>query len=208
MRGINQIHVKSQIGLNFADGLRSIVRQDPDIIMVGEIRDPETADISIQAALTGHLVFSTVHTNDAAGAVTRLLDMGIENFLISSALLGVLAQRLVRVICSECKEELTMKPALKIEMGITDDEEITIHHGKGCKACGQTGFRGRCGIYELLVIDDSIRELILKKSTAQTICDQARKNGMRTLREDGWDKVVKGITTIEEILRVTLNDRN
>ncbi|MBT3923898.1 MAG: type II secretion system ATPase GspE [Nitrospina sp.] len=208
MRGINQIHVKSQIGLNFADGLRSIVRQDPDVIMVGEIRDPETADISIQAALTGHLVFSTVHTNDAAGAVTRLLDMGVENFLISSALLGVLAQRLVRVICPNCKEEAPLTPVLKTEMGLLEKENVKVYHGKGCKACSHTGFKGRCGIYELLVIDDSIRELILKKVTAQDICDQARKNGMRTLREDGWDKVVKGITTVEEILRVTINDRN
>lgn len=208
MRGINQIHVKSQIGLNFADGLRSIVRQDPDVIMVGEIRDPETADISIQAALTGHLVFSTVHTNDAAGAITRLLDMGVENFLLSSALLGVLAQRLVRVICPECKEEAPLTPTLKIEMGLLEKANVKVYHGKGCKACSQTGFRGRCGIYELLIIDDSIRELILKKTTAQTICDQAREGGMRTLREDGWEKVVQGITTVEEILRVTLSDRN
>ncbi len=208
MRGINQIHVKSQIGLNFASGLRSIVRQDPDVIMVGEIRDPETAEISIQAALTGHLVFSTVHTNDAAGAITRLLDMGIENFLISSALLGVLAQRLVRVICPECKEEATLTPTLRKEMGQIGKEDFKVYHGKGCSACSQTGFKGRCGIYELLVIDDHIRELILKKTTAQIICDQARQTGMTTLREDGWDKVAKGITTVEEILRVTLNDRN
>ena len=208
MRGINQIHVKPQIGLNFASGLRSIVRQDPDVIMVGEIRDPETAEISIQAALTGHLVFSTVHTNDAAGAITRLLDMGIENFLISSALLGVLAQRLVRVICPDCKEEKPLAPALRAEMGHLGKEDIKVYHGKGCKACSQTGFRGRCGVYELLVIDDNIRELILKKSTAQIIRDQARQKGMTTLREDGWDKVVKGITTVEEILRVTQNDRN
>lgn len=207
MRGINQIHVKPQIGLNFASGLRSIVRQDPDVIMVGEIRDPETAEISIQAALTGHLVFSTVHTNDAAGAITRLLDMGIENFLISSALLGVLAQRLVRVICPDCKEEKPLAPALRAEMGQLGKENIKVYHGKGCKACSQTGFRGRCGVYELLVIDDNIRELILKKSTAQIIRDQARQKGMTTLREDGWDKVVKGITTVEEILRVTQNDR-
>ena len=152
MRGINQIHVKSQIGLNFAGGLRSIVRQDPDVIMVGEIRDPETADISIQAALTGHLVFSTVHTNDAAGAITRLLDMGIENFLISSALLGVLAQRLVRVICPDCKEETTLTPILRTEMGQLGKEDIKVYRGKGCKACSNTGFRGRCGIYELLAV--------------------------------------------------------
>ena len=208
MRGINQIHVKAQIGLNFADGLRSIVRQDPDVIMVGEIRDPETADISIQAALTGHLVFSTVHTNDAAGAITRLLDMGVENFLLSSALLGVLAQRLVRVICPECKEEAPLTPTLKLEMGLLEKENVKVYRGKGCSACSQTGFKGRCGIYELLVIDDSIRELILKKTTAQEICDKGREKGMRTLREDGWDKVIKGVTTVEEILRVTLSDRN
>ena len=208
MRGINQIHVKSKIGLNFAGGLRSIVRQDPDVIMVGEIRDPETADISIQAALTGHLVFSTVHTNDAAGAITRLLDMGVENFLISSALLGVLAQRLVRVICSKCKEEAPLTATLRAEMGLLEKQDVKVYHGKGCNACSQTGFKGRCGIYELLIIDDKIRELILKKTTAQIICDQARLTGMRTLREDGWDKVVNGITTVEEILRVTLSDRN
>ena len=208
MRGINQIHVKSKIGLDFAGGLRSIVRQDPDVIMVGEIRDPETADISIQAALTGHLVFSTVHTNDAAGAITRLLDMGIENFLISSALLGVLAQRLVRVICPDCKEESSLTPILRAEMGRMGEKDIKVYRGKGCKACSNTGFRGRCGIYELLVVDDNIRELVLKKSTAQAICDQARQTGMRTLREDGWDKVIKGLTTVEEILRVTLSDRN
>jgi type II secretory ATPase GspE/PulE/Tfp pilus assembly ATPase PilB-like protein len=134
--------------------------------------------------------------------------MGVENFLISSALIGILAQRLVRVICPNCKEEAPLTPTLKTEMGLLHKENIKVYHGKGCKACSQTGFKGRCGIYELLVIDDSIRELILKKTTAQIICDQARKMGMRTLREDGWDKVVQGITTVEEILRVTLSDRN
>ena len=206
--GMNQCQVRSEIGLTFDIILRAMLRQAPNIVLVGEIRDGEVADIAIQAALTGHLVFSTVHTNDAAGAVTRLLDMGIENFLISSALLGVLAQRLVRVICPDCKEEATLTPTLEAEMGLLHKEKVKVYSGKGCKACSNTGFRGRCGIYELLVVDDSIRELILKKSTAQTICDQARKMGMRTLREDGWDKVVKGITTVEEILRVTLNDRN
>ncbi|MFQ5451130.1 MAG: GspE/PulE family protein, partial [Nitrospinaceae bacterium] len=208
LRGINQIHVKSQIGLTFASGLRSIVRQDPDVIMVGEIRDAETAEISIQAALTGHLVFSTVHTNDAAGAITRLLDMGIENFLISSALLGVLAQRLVRVICDQCKEPVTINRALREEMGPWAKEGMQAFQGKGCKHCAHTGFRGRCGIYELLVVDESIRQLILSKATAQIIREAARKSAMRTLREDGWRKVIRGITTVEEILRVTLNDKN
>ena len=208
MRGINQIHVKPQIGLTFASGLRSIVRQDPDVIMVGEIRDPETAEISIQAALTGHLVFSTVHTNDAAGAITRLLDMGIENFLISSALLGVLAQRLIRVICEECKEPANLNPGLLKEMGSWTKQGIKTYRGKGCKHCSFTGFRGRAGIYELLIVDDTIRGLILAKANAQTIRKAARKDGMHLLRDDGWKKVLRGITTVEEILRVTVGDHH
>jgi len=206
MRGINQIHVKPQIGLTFASGLRSIVRQDPDVIMVGEIRDPETAEISIQAALTGHLVFSTIHTNDAAGAITRLLDMGIENFLISSALLGVLAQRLIRVICEECKEPAILNPRLLEEMGSWAKQGIKTYHGTGCKHCSFTGYRGRAGIYELLVIDESIRGLILAKANAQTIRKTARTAGMHCLRDDGWKKVLRGVTTVEEILRVTVGD--
>ena len=208
IRGVNQIHVKPQIGLNFASGLRSIVRQDPDVIMVGEVRDSQTADIAIQAALTGHLVFSTVHTNDAAGAITRLLDMGVENYLISSALLGVLAQRLVRVICKFCKIPTKIAPTLLKEFGKSSNENTKIYQGKGCKECSHTGFRGRVGIYELLIVDDLIRQLILTKATAQKIRDTARENGMTTLREDGWKKVISGITTIEEVLRVTLNDQS
>jgi general secretion pathway protein E len=207
IRGINQIHVKPKIGLDFASGLRSIVRQDPDVIMVGEIRDTNTADVAIQAALTGHLVFSTVHTNDAAGAITRLLDMGVENYLISSALIGVLAQRLVRVICKNCKEPAKVASALIDELGTCGHEDIIAFHGKGCKACSQTGYRGRAGIYELLVVDDSIRQLILGKSNAQKIRDFARDQGMTTLREDGWKKVAAGITTVEEVLRVTLSEQ-
>ena len=207
IRGINQIHVKPKIGLDFASGLRSIVRQDPDVIMVGEIRDTKTADVAIQAALTGHLVFSTVHTNDAAGAITRLLDMGVENYLISSALIGVLAQRLVRVICKNCKEPTKVASALIDELGTCGHEGIKAFHGKGCKVCSQTGYRGRAGIYELLVVDDSIRQLILAKSTAQKIRDFARDQGMTTLREDGWKKVAAGITTVEEVLRVTLSEQ-
>jgi type II secretory ATPase GspE/PulE/Tfp pilus assembly ATPase PilB-like protein len=207
IRGINQIHVKPKIGLDFASGLRSIVRQDPDVIMVGEIRDTKTADVAIQAALTGHLVFSTVHTNDAAGAITRLLDMGVENYLISSALIGVLAQRLVRVICKNCKEPTKVASALIDELGTCGHEDIKAFHGKGCKVCSQTGYRGRAGIYELLVVDDLIRQLILAKSTAQKIRDFARDQGMTTLREDGWKKVAAGITTVEEVLRVTLSEQ-
>ena len=208
IRGINQIHVKPQIGLDFASGLRSIVRQDPDVIMVGEIRDAQTADVAIQAALTGHLVFSTVHTNDAAGAITRLLDMGVENYLISSALLGILAQRLVRVICRTCIEPIQVAPALIAEIDNPGQDSIKAFHGKGCKECNHTGFRGRAGIYELLVVDDTVRQLILTKATSQTIRESARKKGMTTLREDGWKKVAKGITTVEEVLRVTLNEQS
>jgi len=208
IRGINQIHVKPQIGLDFASGLRSIVRQDPDVIMVGEIRDAQTADVAIQAALTGHLVFSTVHTNDAAGAITRLLDMGVENYLISSALLGILAQRLVRVICRTCIEPIEVAPALIAEIDNPGQDSIKASHGKGCKECNHTGFRGRAGIYELLVVDETVRQLILTKATSQTIRESARKRGMTTLREDGWKKVAKGITTVEEVLRVTLNEQS
>ena len=208
IRGVNQIHVKPQIGLDFASGLRSIVRQDPDVIMVGEIRDAQTADVAIQAALTGHLVFSTVHTNDAAGAITRLLDMGVENYLISSALLGILAQRLVRVICRTCIEPIEVAPALIVEIDNPGQDSIKAFHGKGCKECNHTGFRGRAGIYELLVVDDTVRQLILTKATSQIIRESARKKGMTTLREDGWKKVAKGITTVEEVLRVTLNEQS
>ncbi len=203
LRGVNQVHVKPQIGLTFANGLRSIVRQDPDVIMIGEIRDSETADVAIQSALTGHLVFSTVHTNDAAGAITRLQEMGIESFLISSALLGVLAQRLVRIICPECKESCAIEPSILMEMGINDPEPPGAFRGRGCDHCNETGYRGRTGIYELLVIDDEIRQLILTHAGTQEIRNRAMRNGMTTLRQDGWSKVLEGVTTVEEIIRVT-----
>ncbi len=204
LKGVNQIHVKSSIGLTFAHGLRSIVRQDPDVIMVGEIRDSETADIAIQAALTGHMVFSTVHTNDAAGAITRLVDMGVENFLISSALIGVLAQRLVRVICENCKEKIPIKPSFIKAMGDYADQGFTFE-GKGCDHCTNTGYRGRKGLYELMIIDNDIRKLIVENASAHLIRESARKKGMKILREDGWEKVLSGITTPEEVLRVTLD---
>ena len=206
LRGINQIHVKPSIGLSFAQGLRSIVRQDPDVIMIGEIRDAETADIAIQAALTGHLVFSTVHTNDAPGAVTRLMDMGVESFLISSALLGVLAQRLVRIICTHCKEEIPLPEAYRREMESMADSLTTVFRGKGCENCSYTGYRGRKGIYELMLVDDKIRALIAQKSSSHILRGTAREAGMITLREDGWEKVIEGITTPEEVLRVTLSN--
>jgi len=203
LKGVNQIQVKPQIGLNFANTLRHIVRQDPDIIMIGEIRDLETAEIAIQSALTGHLVFSTLHTNDAPSAITRLLDMGVENFLLSSTIRGILAQRLVRVICPACKEKDTAIPdreELKL-FGI--DTTQSLYHGKGCEQCASTGYYGRAGIFELLVVDDEIRKLILKSADANQIRTTAKQYGMRTLLEDGAEKIKAGVTTLSEILRVT-----
>jgi general secretion pathway protein E len=203
LKGVNQIQVKPQIGLNFANTLRHIVRQDPDIIMIGEIRDLETAEIAIQSALTGHLVFSTLHTNDAPSAITRLLDMGVENFLLSSTIRGILAQRLVRVICPACKEKDTAisdREELKL-FGI--DTTQSLYHGKGCEQCASTGYYGRAGIFELLVVDDEIRKLILKSADANQIRTTAKQYGMRTLLEDGAEKIKAGITTLSEILRVT-----
>ncbi len=196
MDGINQIHVNPQIGLTFAAGLRHIVRQDPDVIMVGEIRDRETADIAIRAALTGHFVYSTLHTNDAPSAITRLTDMGVENYLISSSLVAVLAQRLVRVICPRCKveDEPRMSP---------QGETIRTWRGLGCEHCFGTGYSGRVGIFELMEMNDEIRKLIMRNADATEIAAAARRHGMRTLREDGWEKVRAGLTTAEEVLRVT-----
>ncbi len=176
--GARPVPVNPQVDLTFANGLRSILRQDPDVIMVGEIRDVETAEIAIQAALTGHLVFATLHTNDAAGAVTRLIDMGVEPFLIASSLAGVVAQRLVRIFCADCK-------------------------GKGCKACHDGGYRGRMSINELMVVNDDIKSLIMDKASASKLAKAALKGGMRTLREDGLAKVEEGITSKEEVFRVT-----
>ncbi len=203
LKGVNQIQVKPQIGLNFANTLRHIVRQDPDIIMIGEIRDLETAEIAIQSALTGHLVFSTLHTNDAPSAITRLLDMGVENFLLSSTVRGILAQRLVRVICPSCKEQDPSVPDREQLSLFGIDTSIPIFHGKGCEKCAFTGYYGRSGIFELLVVDDDIRKLILKNADSNQIRDAARKNGMKTLLEDGGDKIKAGVTTISEVLRVT-----
>ncbi|MBW2284603.1 MAG: type II secretion system ATPase GspE [Deltaproteobacteria bacterium] len=204
--GVNQIQVKPKIGMTFASGLRSIVRQDPDIILVGEIRDKETADIAIQSALTGHLLFSTLHTNDAAGAVTRLLDMGVETFLLSSTLLGVLAQRLVRVICPHCKEPTVPDDKLLNTMDIDFEaaDRIVFYMGRGCEACRHTGFIGRTAIFEYLTVEDDIRKEILKRSSTEQIKEAAMSKGMLTLRQDGWRKVLDGITTIQEVLRVTL----
>jgi general secretion pathway protein E len=202
--GVNQIHVKPAIGLTFANGLRSIVRQDPDVIMVGEIRDFETAEIAVQAALTGHLVFSTLHTNDSAGAISRLLEMGVEDYLLASSLLGVLAQRLVRRVCSRCRRPVEMGPAVLRELGWNGEgTPPTVFEGAGCEECSNTGYRGRSGIYELLLMNENIKQLVLKRSSADAIRDLAVKQGMRTLREDGWRTVRSGVTTVSEVVRVT-----
>jgi general secretion pathway protein E len=206
LSGVTQMQVKPGIGLTFARGLRHIVRQDPDVVLVGEIRDRETAEIAIHAALTGHLVFSTLHTNDAAGAVTRLLEMGIEDFLLASAILAILAQRLVRLICPECRRALPPGAAevewRRIQHGEGPEPE-QLFTGRGCPACAQTGYQGRTGIYELLAVDDGIRPLILQRADASALRRQAVAQGMRTLAADGWDKVAQGRTTVEEVLRVT-----
>jgi general secretion pathway protein E len=206
LKGIGQVQVNPKINLTFANGLRSFLRQDPDVIMVGEIRDKETAEIAIQASLTGHLVLSTVHTNDAPGALTRLVDMGIEPFLVASSLIGVLAQRLVRTICSKCKEEYA--PTLEELRGIgLDPAKVKrLWRGKGCKTCQGTGYQGRTGIYEMMLIDDDIRQLILKNVDSATIKHQARDHGMLSLRDDGAEKVMQGITTSDEVSRVTQED--
>ena len=203
---INQIQIKPKINLTFANTLRSILRQDPDIIMVGEIRDAETAQIAVQAALTGHLVFSTLHTNDAASALTRLIDMDVETFLISSSVIGVIAQRLVRVICEKCKEEYTpgkdVLSGLNIKTNSKDDGKVKLYRGTGCSFCKNTGYYGRTSIYELIVLDEEIRSLIISKAPSNIIKDAAIKKGMKTLKDSGLKKVLQGITTIEEVLRV------
>lgn len=198
---IRQTQVNPKAGLTFATGLRSILRQDPDIVMVGEIRDKETVDIAIQASLTGHLVFSTLHTNDASSALTRLIDMGVEPFLISSSVIGILAQRLVRVICPDCREKYT--PASEVLKDLGVKESISFYKGKGCKACKNTGYAGRIGIFEFLRISEEIKKLIVNKASADEIKKRALQEGMRTLRDDGVGKIKRGITTVEEILRVT-----
>jgi len=202
---VNQIQVKPAIGLTFANALRSIVRQDPDVILIGEIRDTETAEIAIHSALTGHLVFSTLHTNDAASATTRLIDMGIEDYLLSSTLIGILAQRLVRVVCPHCKEFYQPDDSLLKQVGISAEElsKVRLVSPKGCVECGFTGYKGRQGIFEFLRISDEIRSLILQKKDSQVIKELARRRGMRTLREDGWLRVKEGMTTMQELLRVT-----
>ena len=203
MMGINQIQVSEKSGLTFGRGLRSILRHDPDVILIGEIRDRETAQIAVQASLTGHLVFSTLHTNDAPGAVTRLVDMGVEPYLVASSLEAVLAQRLVRVLCTHCKQPDTSPPTqvLKTQVGIPAG--TTVFRSVGCRECRNTGYHGRHAIFEWMDVDNDVRQLVLKNCSAGEIADAARRNGLRTLSEDGWRLVRLGITTPEEVLRVT-----
>ncbi len=205
IHGINQIQVHEEIGLTFAAALRAFLRQAPNIILVGEIRDAETAEIAIRAALTGHLVFSTIHTNDAPTTINRLVDIGIPPYLVASALVLIQAQRLVRRICPKCKEKVKVDPKLLEEAGIPEDTfpDGMVYKGKGCSHCGETGYKGRIGLYEVMPISPDLRTMILNGETSDAIAKQAKKEGMKTLRDDGIDKIKKGITTIEELLRET-----
>jgi len=205
LRGIGQMQVNPKIDLTFASGLRSILRQDPDVILVGEIRDSETAEIAVQAALTGHLVFSTLHTNDAAGAITRLVDMGVEPFLVSSSISAILAQRLVRRVCGACKTPYVPTPAEVARLGLKAGT-YTFFHGNGCPECTQTGYRGRLGLFEILMMDEPLRALILTHADATSVRDYAEKRGLKNLRQDGAAKVIAGLTTTEEVLRVVQQD--
>ncbi|MCC5846076.1 MAG: type II/IV secretion system protein [Verrucomicrobia bacterium] len=205
MAGINQIQMKPEIGLTFAVGLRHILRQDPDVIMIGEIRDKETSEIAIQAALTGHLVFSTLHTNDAASGFTRLLDMGVEPFLVASSIEAIVAQRLIRTLCPDCKrpKEMDTTYLREVQFPVHRMKEGTVFEAVGCEACRNSGYRGRSGIYEILTVTDEIRQLVVSREPASRIRAVSTQDGMTTLREDGWRKVLAGVTTIEEVLRVS-----
>ena len=205
LEGIGQTQVNSKVDMTFARGLRAILRQDPDVVMVGEIRDLETAEIAVQASLTGHLVLSTLHTNTAVGAVTRLQDMGIEPFLLSSSLLGALAQRLVRVLCDDCKTPYEPSAGEKTLIGLREDEACTLYHPNGCEHCNNQGYRGRTGIYELVIIDETMRQLIHDQAGELALTRHARTL-TGSIREDGWRKVLAGQTSVEEVLRVTRED--
>jgi len=205
LAGIKQIQVNPKIGLTFGAGLRAILRHDPDIIMIGEIRDLETAEIAVQSALTGHLVFSTLHTNDAPTAVTRLVDMGLEPFLVASTVEGLMAQRLVRRICARCKIEI--KAADSEVSALIPPDLKSVWKGKGCDDCRGTGYRGRQGVFELFTVDDELREMILRRDGANRLKKYAVEHGMKTLRDDGWDRVRAGVTTAEEVLRITKSDK-
>jgi len=205
IEGIGQTQVNTKVDMTFARGLRAILRQDPDVVMVGEIRDLETAQIAVQASLTGHLVLSTLHTNTASGAITRMEDMGVEPFLLSSSLLGVLAQRLVRTLCPHCKESHLPDEEERHLLGLSDDNTANIHRAVGCEKCNFKGYRGRVGIHELLPVDEHVRELIHNGHGEQAIEKYVRTSSA-SIRRDGFDKVMQGLTTLEEVLRVTRED--
>ena len=213
MPGINQIQVKPQIDLTFSNALRSIVRQDPDVIMIGEIRDLETAQIAMQSALTGHMVLSTIHTNDAAATINRLLDMGVEDYLLTSTVIGIEAQRLVRVLCTACKEPYQPVEEVVEQMGLRRfksashvNKPLTLYHPKGCEQCGHTGYFGRLSIIEVLPMSDGLRSLIMRHATASELRAEGIAEGMETMYENGLKKAVEGVTTLEEVLRVTRED--
>ena len=210
LNGINQVHVRSEIGLTFGAALRSILRQAPNIIMIGEIRDKETAEIAVNASLTGHLVFSTLHTNDAPSAVTRLIDIGVKPFLVASSTRGIMAQRLVRKICEKCREPIKAADSELRLLGPLAQQfsESTLYHGRGCADCNHTGFRGRIGIFEIFVINDEVRHMIYERVSSAQLRQKARQLGMRTLREDGLRKVLNGMTTLAEVFRTTMGDAN
>ncbi len=210
MKGMNQVNIKPQMGLTFSNSLRSILRQDPDIIMIGEIRDSETLSIAVKAALTGHLVLSSLHTTTAAGSIVRMVNMGIEPFLICSSVLAIVAQRLLRRICPLCKESYIVSPAVAEKVGLKrmlpNEKEIKLYRGKGCKNCFNTGYKSRVGITEILIFSPKIKELILSRAGEFSIKDAACKEGMRTMRQDGLAKAVESLTSLEEVLRVTAAD--
>ncbi len=208
IEGINQVQVNADVGLTFSLALRSMLRQAPNVILVGEIRDVETAEIAISAAMTGHLVFSTLHTNDAPGATTRLVEMGVKPFLVASAIQAVIAQRLLRTICKECKEPYDPDPMVIKDLGFDPDEYkgSTFMRGRGCETCSYTGYKGRTAIHEVMENSDEIRDLVMDNSSTDAIRNTARKQGMRTLREDGWQKVLRGMTTMVEVARITASD--
>ena len=206
LRGVNQIQVNAKTGLTFAAGLRAILRHDPDVVLVGEIRDKETAEIAVQASLTGHLVFSTLHTNDAPGAATRLIDMGIEPYLVASSVEIVLAQRLVRLICPHCKHEVQASEVDKLRRTFGDLVPEVIYEGAGCRHCQNTGYHGRQGVFEMMAVTDEIRSLILHRAPAQELRRVATSQGMRSLRDDGWRLLRDGKTTVEEVMRNTKDE--
>jgi type II secretory ATPase GspE/PulE/Tfp pilus assembly ATPase PilB-like protein len=208
LKGINQIQVAEKAGLTFARGLRAILRHDPDVVLIGEIRDQETAQIAVQASLTGHMVFSTLHTNDAPGALTRLVDMGVEPYLVASSLEAVIAQRLVRVLCPHCREEDTSARVAALRERIEPLRNATIYRGVGCKECRMTGYTGRRAIFELMTMSTPIRQILLRGGSSVEIKDMARSEGMRMLIEDGWRVVCEGITTPAEVLRVSKDEGN